>query len=169
MTGIYPANGLVLEPTNANMWSFPTLDLRIATTLCWIRDDRTGLMILCVRSISKLYDKRREKCYDGIPIAQYTHVSSNVGQNVGRSILMGQLHRYRELIQDRDNFIYECGLLLARMHKNGYPVHVLKRKLLHFLRLHPDMFGAVHHRVLYDNIVSKWWVLSHPVMTGAHA
>lgn len=118
LTGIYPANGLVLEPTNAYMCSLPTLDLRIATTSCWpwVWDGRTGLMILCVKSICKLYDKRRENCYDDIPITQYTHASSNVGQNVGRSILMGQLHRYRELIQDRDNFICECGLLLARMH-----------------------------------------------------
>ena len=95
----------------------------------------------CVKPHTELYDKRREQCYEGIPIAQYTHVSSNVGYNVGNSILMGQLHRYRELIQDRDNFAYECGLLLARMHLNGYPLSGLRRKLLSFLRLHPDMFG----------------------------
>jgi hypothetical protein len=88
------------------MWSFPTLDIRILSEVCDVLEERDGLMYTCVQSYSILYDKRREKCYEGIPIAQYTHVPSNVGENVGISILLGQLHRYRELIQDKDNFIF---------------------------------------------------------------
>jgi hypothetical protein len=96
--------------------------------------------------------KRREKCYDGIPIAQYTNVSSNVGENVGTGILLGQLHRFRELIQDKDNFVYECGLLLARMQCCGYPAKKLQGKLLRFLRRHPDMFGfgCLNHWPIYN-------------------
>lgn len=45
------------------------------------------------------------------------------------------------------------------MHLNGYPLLGLRRKLLHFLRLHPDMFGAVHPKSLYEDIMQKFWVL----------
>lgn len=169
LKGIYPANGLSLEHTQADMWSFPTLDVRVITIIYEMLDEITGLMQRYVKSHTELYDKRREQCYDGITIAQYTHVSSNVGYNVSNSILMGQLHRYRELIQDRDNFVKECGLLLARMHLNGYPLPGLRRKLLHFLRSHPDMFGAVHPKSLYEDIMQKFWVLFPEEFTAGPA
>jgi hypothetical protein len=117
--GIYPHGALVLEPTRADMWAFPTLDIRIVSRAQWVLEERDGRYYKCVRSHSILYDKRREKCYDGIPIAQYTHVSSDVGESVGSSIILGQLHRFRELIQVRDDFVYECGLLLAKMQNRG--------------------------------------------------
>jgi hypothetical protein len=145
----------VLEPTKADMWTFPTLDIRILSKVCDVLEERDGLMYNCVQSYSILYDKRREKCYEGIPIAQYTHVSSNVGENVGNSILLGQLHRYRELIQDKDNFIFECALLIVRMQYQGYPAPKLHHKLLLFLKKHPDMFDTINYRSLFDDIIRR--------------
>jgi hypothetical protein len=70
-----------------------------------------------------------------------------VGENVGSSIITGQLHRFRELIQDKDNFVHECGLLLANMQTRGHPIKKMLAKVLNFLRRHPDMcgFGVVNH------------------------
>jgi hypothetical protein len=153
------------------MWAFPTLDIRIVSRAQWVLEERDGRYYKCVQSHSILYDKRREKCYDGIPIAQFTHVSSNVGESVGSSIILGQLHRFRELIQVRDNFVYECGLLLAKMQNRGYQIRKLKNKLLHFLRRHPDLcgFGAVNHWPIYNAILYKWDELLPEVVVHQHA
>jgi hypothetical protein len=72
-----------------------------------------------------------------------------LGENVGVSILLGQLHRYRELIQDRDNFIFECALLTVRMQYQGYPAPKLHHKLLWFLKQYPDMFDTINYRSLF--------------------
>jgi hypothetical protein len=41
--GIYPHGALVLEPTNADMWSFPTLDIRILSKTRRVLEERDGL------------------------------------------------------------------------------------------------------------------------------
>jgi hypothetical protein len=56
--GIYPHGSLVLEPTNTDMWSFPTLDIRIISTPRMCVDKTTGLAYRYVHSHSVLYDKR---------------------------------------------------------------------------------------------------------------
>lgn len=147
--GIYPHGNLELEPTGADMWSFPTLDIRIISKRRMVRDELTSTSFSSVFSYSVLYDIRREKCYEGIPIAQYTHVSSEVGQNVGSSILMGQMHRFRELIMDKEVFSQECALLLLRMQNRGYNRTGLSKKLERFVKRYPDMFGQHHHLPLY--------------------
>jgi hypothetical protein len=143
--GIYPHGSLVLDPTNADMWSFPTLDIRSISTPRMCVDKTTGLAYRYVHSHSVLYDKRREKCYDGIPIAQYTHVSSTVSENVDRSIIMGQLHCFRELIQDRQAFIQVCALQVFKLVSAGHPERKMLAKFKFFLKLYPDMFGENTH------------------------
>lgn len=77
----------------------------------------------------------------GIPIVQYAHVSSTLSLHCGYNILVGQLHRFRELIMLRDNYIPEVARLVRRMQNRGYKKTILFRKLKHHLRIYPDTYG----------------------------
>ena len=129
-------------------WSFPTLDVRIVSSQLPQCDDSGNVVGSIVVSETELYDKRREKCCDGIPVVQYTHVSSSLSQNVTTSILLGQLHRYRELIMRRNNYILECATLIWRMIKRSYKREVLFAKLKRHLKMYPDTFGDTSFRPL---------------------
>lgn len=66
--GIYP-DCLLLKPTVADFWSFPTLDIRIMSSIVPHYDDDGVLSATYVTSQTVLYDKRRETCYDGTTTA----------------------------------------------------------------------------------------------------
>lgn len=71
-------------------------------------------------SAAGLYVERHELCRGGIHVVQHAHVSSILGQNVTICILLGQLHRYHELITRYNNHIVECAMLKWRMVKCGH-------------------------------------------------
>lgn len=149
--GIYPGQFLELEATPGDsMYLFSTLDVQIETRKHSITTE-TGDVESVVQSFTKLYDKRRNACYRGIPIVQYTHVASTLSIHCGYNILIGQLHRFRELIMLRDNYILEVARLVRRMQNRGYRKSILFKKLQHHLRLYPDTYGdRSAHRLLND-------------------
>jgi hypothetical protein len=55
------------------------------------------------------------------------------------------------------------------MQSQGYPAGKLRLKLLHFLRLYPDMFGAVSHKSLYEAVIHKRDELLPEVIVQQHA
>ncbi len=115
---------------------------------------------LVVYSHTKLYDKRRSACYRGIPIVQYTHVSSNISIHCGYNILLGQLHRFRELITMRCNYTLEVARLVLRMQSRGYRLSILWRKVKHHLRMYPDTFGATTHHDLFGEVLACYLQLT---------
>ena len=92
-------------------------------------------------------------CYAGIPIVQYAHVASTLSIHCGYNILIGQLHRFRESITVRGNYILECARLMLRMQRRGYRLSILRRKLQHHIKLFPDTFGDVSASHLYRDIM----------------
>lgn len=127
--GVYPKQYLQLEPTVDNMCRFPTLDLRICS---WARPDlsanaRTSGGI--VQTLTRLYDKRTEACYAKIDIVRYTLVNSTLSVHSGYNILLSQLHRFKELIMDRRDYILQVAKLLLRMQARGYLLSFLRSKL----------------------------------------
>jgi hypothetical protein len=91
-----------------------------------------GSSVWLVTSATRLYDKRMQSCYDGIPIVRYTHISSVISPFAGYNILVSQLHRFQALITpsvERSSFVMETAKLLVRMEARGYNMGVLRKKL----------------------------------------
>lgn len=154
--GIYP-DCLALDQTHAGCWSFPTLDIRIVSCQVLHAEAAGVVHDATVESYTILYDKRREKCYDGIPIVQYMHVSSSISSNVTNSILLGQLHRFRELIMCRQNYVLESALLLWRMVKRGYKRQILFAKLRRHLKQYPDTYKDITFRPLLKDVMDTFY------------
>lgn len=92
----------------------------------------------------------------GVPAVQYSHVSSSVSAKTTASILLGQLHRYRELIMVRSYYVLECALLLHRMINRGYHHRVLFARLKRHLQLYPDTYMDGHFLRLFADIHAKF-------------
>lgn len=108
--GIYPAHFLQLDPIPYGLCDFPTLDISIESCVVPCYDHRGGPAgDPVVHSYTRLYDKRSQACYAGIPIVRYTHVSSTLSMNSGYNILVSQLHRLRELTSVRGNYVLEAA------------------------------------------------------------
>lgn len=152
--GIYP-DCLLLKRTEADMWSFPTLDIRIVSSTEQ-QADVHGHINTFVTSNTVLYDKRREDCYDGIPVVQYSHVSSSLSARTTSGMLMGQLHRYKALIMLRGHYVLECALLLHRLIARGHHHRILFARLKRHLRMFPDTFGDAHFMALFMDIKRKY-------------
>jgi hypothetical protein len=116
------------------------LDITITSSASTVRNAQGGTDEV-VRSVTTLYDKRRQACYAGIPIVQYAHVSSTLSMHCGYNILISQLHRFSQLIMCRGNFIVEVAKLIKRMHHRGYHLPILWRKLKYTLKVLPLPYG----------------------------
>jgi hypothetical protein len=115
-----PAAGefLVLEHTpGRSPWSFCTLDVGIVSSAKRVATPAGATWL--VTSATRLYDKRMQSCYDGIPIVRYTHISSAISPFAGYNILVSQLHRFQSLITQRSSFVLEVAKLLVRMETRG--------------------------------------------------
>ncbi|KAF6255477.1 hypothetical protein COO60DRAFT_1272461, partial [Scenedesmus sp. NREL 46B-D3] len=127
-----PAEGefLVLEHTpGKSVWSFCTLDVDIVSSAKLV--ETPGGSTWLVTAATRLYDKRMDSCYAGIPIVRYTHISSAISPFAGYNILVSQLHRYQTLITKRSSFVLEGAKLRmdVRMEARSYCMRVLWRKL----------------------------------------
>jgi len=148
--GIYPQQFLTLDRTQADPCSFTTLDLRIVSVRFQVSGDDGVEWV--VRSYTALYDKRTEACYRDIPIVRYTHVSSTLSVHSGYNIILSQLHRYRELIMLRGNYVVEAAKLLLRMEQRGYNTGMIWGKCKHHLQKFYDTYGDSSSRGLTQNI-----------------
>jgi hypothetical protein len=186
ISGIYPPN-LTLQFTgadSANPDLFHTLDITITTTSSPVRNVQGGYDDI-VKSVTTLYDKRRQACYvTGIPIVQYAHVSSTLSAHCGYNILTGQLHRFGQLIMCRGNFVVEVAKLVRRMHRRGYHLPIIWRKLKYNLKILPLPYGdSTFHRLFTDisecyqhleqmfglHNITAWETFATPWSNPAHA
>jgi hypothetical protein len=160
--GIYPDN-LTLKYTGtdpANPDLFHTLDITIVSSAADVSNAQGGVDQI-VKSVTTLYDKRRQACYAGIPIVQYAHVSSTLSVHCGYNILTGQLHRFSQLIMCRGNFIVEVAKLINRMHHRGYHLPILWRKLKYNLKVLPLPYGDSTFHPLFTDISACYQRLEH--------
>jgi hypothetical protein len=89
---------------------FHTLDITIVSLAAAVSNAQGGVDQV-VKSVTTLYDKRRQACYASIPIVQYAHDSSTMSLHCGYNILTGRLHRFSQLIICRGNFVVEIAKL----------------------------------------------------------
>lgn len=141
--GIYP----VCTPIEAQghcMYRVPYLDvLKIYS----VQPDGT------VRGTTHLYDKRREKCYDGIQVVQFTPLSAGLAESCLYNIFIGQLYRYQRIIMDQGNFRHEAAFLLKKMVGLGYQEEALKRRLKVHLAQFPWVFPNVTPEHQYTQVL----------------
>jgi hypothetical protein len=153
--GIYPHEYLELEPTNnppMEACSFPTLDVRLCS---WTTPDPTGRKPGgIVKTTVVLYDKRMESFYSKIPIVRYTSASSTLSIHSGYNILLGQLHRFSELIMDRNDFVTQVAKLVLRMQARGYAYSILRRKLRRWCQQH-RLFGETSWCYMFRDLIDR--------------
>ena len=66
--------------------------------------------------VSTLYDKRRSMAYANVPKIYYTHGTTFLAQfQIGTNTVSSQYHRFRRIINDRDNFVLECAIMLTKL------------------------------------------------------
>ena len=121
------------------------MDARIITVVC----PRTGVC----RAHTVLYDKRREPCYEHIPVVQYSHVSSAIAASVGRNVLLGQLHRFAGIIMDRDNFVRETARCVAALVARGHAREAMENILRGFCRHRFFVYGDTHAAALLTDLL----------------
>jgi hypothetical protein len=170
ISGIYPPN-LTLQFTgadSANPDLFHTLDITITTTSSPVRNAQ-GDYDDIVKSVTTLYDKRRQACY----ICRYPycavcsclqHIVSTIVATT--SILTGQLHRFGQLIMCRGNFVVEVAKLVRRMHRRGYHLPIIWRKLKYNLKVLPLPYGDSTFHPLFTDISECYQRLEQ--MFGLH-
>lgn len=163
--GIYTPGDLELERAHGNPRNFPTLDIRIVSS---VETYPTALtLIKLVRSESLLYDKRRQACYDPIPIVRFTHVSSTVSASLNSSILYGQLHRFKSLIMNKQAFIEEAIFVMEQLRTAGYKHSFSLKHLNKFCRQFCFVWGETDHVSLFRQI--KRGCLSPEEIVTMHA
>jgi len=102
-----------------------------------------------------LYDKRREPCYQRIPIAQYLHVSSALSSRTGPNVLLGQLHRFTSIIMDRDNFLTETARAVRGLLDRGFHHAPLFKVLKRFLHVRFYWYGDNHGEPVFRDVVRR--------------
>ena len=58
------------------------------------------------------------------------------------NIVIGQFHRFRRIILDKNNFTEECARLLLAMVERGYSHRTLRKKLKRQLFAWPGIYDA---------------------------
>jgi hypothetical protein len=93
--------------------------------------------------VTTLYDKRRGAEYTNVPRIYYTHGTTFLaGFQIGSNTVSSQYHRFRRLINDRQNFILECAIMLAKLVTVCHiPPEPLVRKLKSMLNRFPYEHG----------------------------
>lgn len=147
VNGIYPAN-LTLGFTDCDPCKFNTLDVCIETRAFQVRNAAGGVTVWC----SLLHDcmtKADKHAMQVSPLSSIRLFPAHCGYN----FLIGQLHRFRELItvRRRGNCVLGVAKLLLRMQSRGYLITLLWKKLKHHLRMYPGTYGdAIFHGLLID-------------------
>ena len=104
---------------------------------------------------TQLYDKRRERIFQGVDFVQYSHATTCLSKECLYNILTGQLHRFSRLIMDQSNFTTEVSLLLVKLHRQGFKQQPLLARFKRFVKNRPYLFGGVGWPALYEGVVIK--------------
>lgn len=150
ITGVYP----VATPIKAQghpIDRVPYLDILKVYTYNWVTST--------VQCTTRLYDKRRERCYEGIHVVQYTPLSAGLAQSCLYNIFTGQLHRYQRRIMDEANFRQEAAKLLHKLVALGYQQPELLRRLRrHLGRFGPQFYPHIaphrQYKLILDDVAA---------------
>ena len=94
--------------------------------------------------VTTLYDKRRSMAYANVPKIYYTHGTTFLAQfQIGTNTVSSQYHRFRRIINDSDNFVLECAIMLTKLVTVcKIPVAPLIHKLKSMLTRFPYRHGT---------------------------
>ena len=74
--------------------------------------------------VSKIYDKRRDFNFDILGLPSFT---SNVPISMTYGVICAQFCRFALVCQLKEDFIYNCQLLIIKLQQNGFPNSILIR------------------------------------------
>lgn len=127
--GLYPPE---LNITLSDVQNFSNfLDLTIQSRHA---DGKTPLCTI-------LYSKFREEKFRGLPIIRYPHMSSNLSLSLKINVLVGQFHRLRQIITERDNFVDELAAVMNTLFRRGYNARAMRRRVYRLCLNSDGMYG----------------------------
>lgn len=134
--GLYPAYLNVKETAPAEPAQPPHAPLSVnALDVCiYSRAMRTQAGDVVMVATTRLYDKRRQSCFNGLPVRRFGHISSNVAGSVHTSVVLSALHRLLVACGDLDNFVEEVARLVADLNQSGYQLLAVWRLVIRFVR-----------------------------------
>ncbi|GLC66701.1 hypothetical protein PLESTF_000462700 [Pleodorina starrii] len=106
------------------------------------------------RFVTRLYDKREQRAFDGVRLSRFVHVSSNVNEAAKRNLFLSQFHRLRRIIMDVDNFVEATAHVLVALIKQGYSQHTMLRTLDEQLFFNPQLF-LVERRTTHRQLAAR--------------
>jgi hypothetical protein len=115
------------------------------------------------RFVTRLYDKREQRAFDGVRLSRFVHISSNVNEAAKRNIFVSQFHRLRRVILDVDDFAESVAHILVALVKQGYKKSALTRTCQEQLFFNPQLFYVERHtthRDLHGRILQRFAALA---------
>lgn len=148
--GPYPDSTPIKEQQHQHPARFPYLD-----TLQIFSTNEEGY----IRVLTHLYDKRRESCYDGLQVVQYTPPLAGLSESCLYNTFVGQLFRYQRIITDQANYEHEVALLMHKLVVLGYREAKLLCKLKHHLKKHSYVFPGTDRKDLVLDIMGRFLLM----------
>lgn len=119
--------------------SGPSMDF-LDMTVCG--EGPTGMLT------TRLFDKRRGKAFEDVPVHEYMHWSHAVPRSTKLSIIKSQYARFSRIILFLPNFLDEVVRMAVKLiTQSEYPEQCVRRVMLGLFRRRP--FVHSHHRPMY--------------------
>ena len=81
------------------------------------------------RFLTKVYDKRREFEFEILGLPAF---SSNVPNNMAYGVICSQFCRFANICMRKEDFLYNCQLVVDKIGHNGFPAWLLKKFVIKF-------------------------------------
>ena len=81
------------------------------------------------RFLTKVYDKRREFEFDILGLPAF---ASNIPNNMSYGIICSQFCRFANICMKREDFLFNCQLVIDKIKHNGFPTWLLKKYVRKF-------------------------------------
>ena len=78
---------------------------------------------------TKVYDKRRDFNFDILGLPAF---SSNIPSKMAFGIICSQFIRFAKICMAKEDFIYNCQLIINKINTNGFPMWILKKYVAKF-------------------------------------
>ena len=97
---------------------------------------------VCGPIMSRLYDKRLEPALCRIQAISMQHMGTCLSVSCRWNIFDSQFVRYMRIVSDLDGFISAVAHLLQRLLHLGYPMEILRSRLVRRVRTTSLLFGV---------------------------
>ena len=78
---------------------------------------------------TKVYDKRRDFDFEILGLPAF---SSNIPKKMAFGIICSQFIRFANICMVKEDFIYNCQLVINKISNNGFPIWLLKNYVIKF-------------------------------------